>query len=395
MNKPKHSIPTRSSGRPPLDRFDADPEKSWAMPSWYYYDAEIAAREKDAIFADSWQYAGHAETVARPGEYVTREIAGESIFIIRGHDRVLRAFYNVCSHRAHQLLNGAGQTGAIVCPYHAWTYGLDGALTNARNSENVADFEAAALCLKPLRVEVFVNLVFVNLNPDAAPLHGQLGNLEAELRSFAPQLDFLTLTDSRQYKIEANWKNIMENYAECYHCPGAHPDFAQGVVELDSYRVKTFEMHHAHTSHARTSHAHTSRGKPPQQGGYKIDTRATERGAEFGSWFIWPNLAIEVYPGGNLNIFHCAPCGPESSVQTIEWYFQDSAPTPSEAEIIEHLHRTVRLEDVALCESVQRGFKSRAYHQGRLIVDKARSDASEHSVHHFQSLVRRALGIHP
>ena len=380
MNKTRNHAPELS---PTPDRFDADPEKSWAMPSWYYYDEAVAAQETEAIFANSWQYAGHAENVAHPGQYVTRQIAGESLFIIRGHDRVLRAFYNVCSHRAHQLLIGAGQTDAIVCPYHAWSYALDGGLTGARNSENVAAFDAAALCLKPLAVEILVNLVFVHLDPDADALHSQLGNLEQELRSFSPQLDFLTLTDSRQYSIRANWKNIMENYAECYHCPVAHPDFASGVVEMDSYRVKTYDIHHAHTS----------RSKPPSQGSYQIDADATQRGAEFGSWFIWPNLAIEVYPGGNLNIFHCVPDGPESSIQTIEWYFGAREPSPQQAKIIEHLHRTVRLEDVALCESVQRGLKSRAYHQGRLIVDQTRSDASEHSVHHFQSLVRRALGV--
>ena len=372
----------------PRDRFSADPEESWALPSWYYTDADIAARETEAIFANTWQYACHAEQVARAGAYVTREIAGESILIIRGHDDVIRAFYNVCSHRAHQLLSGAGELSdaAIVCPYHAWTYALDGELLAARNSENVARFDAGELCLKPLQVEVFVNLLFVNLNPNAPALHSQLGNLEAELRSFSPQLDFLTLTDSRQYPIKANWKTIMENYAECYHCPNAHPSFAAGVVDMNTYRVKTHAIHHAHTSQS----------KPPQQGAYPIDAAATERAAEFGSWFIWPNLAIEVYPGGNLNIFHCAPGDPdepESSTQTIEWYFNDSEPTPQQTEIIDHLHRTVRLEDVALCESVQRGLKSRAYHQGRLIVDAPRSDASEHSVHHFQSLVRRALDI--
>jgi len=375
--------PTRKQDLP--DRFHPDPEKSWALPSWYYYDAGIAAREQEAIFADSWQYAGHAENVAAPGQYLTCDIAGESILIIRGRDSALRAFYNVCSHRAHQLLQGAGrlQQGAIVCPYHAWTYAPEGELVAARGSENVAGFDRASLCLKPVQVEVFVNLVFVNLNPDAPPLHGQLGGVEAQVRSFAPELDFLTLTHSRRYQIRANWKNIMENYAECYHCPTAHPGFAEGVVDMNSYRVKTHAAHHAHTS----------RGKPPEAGHYKIHAEATERAAEFGSWFIWPNLAIEVYPGGNLNIFHCLPSGPQSSTQTIEWYFPEAQPTAEQAEIIDYLHRTVRLEDVALCESVQRGLTSRAYHQGRLIVDPARTDASEHSVHHFQSLVREALGV--
>lgn len=375
-------MPTRKQDLP--DKFNADPEHSWALPSWYYLDAGIARAEQEAIFADSWQYVCHAENVASAGQYLVRDIAGESILIIRGRDGELRAFYNVCSHRAHQLLQGAGAVeGGIVCPYHAWTYAPEGELLSARNSENVADFDRDALCLKQAQIEVFVNLVFVNLNPDAPPLHGQLGGLESELRSFAPELDFLTLTHSRQYEIKANWKNIMENYAECYHCPTAHPGFAAGVVDMNSYRVKTHARHHAHTS----------RSKPPEDGSYKIDAGATERAAEFGAWLIWPNLAIEVYPGGNLNLFHCLPDGPASSVQTIEWYFPDAEPTPAQAEIIDYLHRSVRLEDVALCESVQRGLASRAYHQGRLIVDPARSDASEHSVHHFQSLVRKALGV--
>ena len=305
----------------PTDRFHADAEQSFALPSYYYYDADIAAKEADAIFADSWQYVGHAEQLAAAGSYITRDIAGESIAVLRGHDNRLRAFFNVCSHRAHPLLADAGQTDAIVCPYHAWTYALDGKLIAARNSENVAGFDADELCLKKLQVEVFANLVFVNINANAAPLKNQLGDLETELRSFAPELDFLTLTDSREYKIKANWKNIMENYCECYHCPNAHPDFASGIVDINSYRIKTYDIHHAHTS----------RSRPPAQGSYKIDTDASERGAEFGSWFIWPNLAIEVYPGGNLNIFHCRPDGLESSVQTIEWYFNDAEATPAQA----------------------------------------------------------------
>lgn len=368
------------------DKFNADPEKSWALPSWYYLDAGIAAQEQEAIFADSWQYVCHAEHVAAAGQYFVREIADESLFVMRGRDGELRAFYNVCSHRAHQLLQGAGQLeGAIVCPYHGWTYATEGNLIAARGSEHVAGFDADrdALCLKPAQVEVFVNFVFVNLNPDAPALRSQLPGVEDELRSFAPELDFLTLADSRRYDIKANWKNIMENYAECYHCPNAHPGFAAGVVDMNSYRVKTHAAHHAHTS----------RSKPPDEGNYKIDAGATERAAEFGSWFIWPNLAIEVYPGGHLNLFHCQPSGAQSSVQTIEWYFLDAEPSPAQAEVIDYLHRTVRLEDVALCESVQRGLASRAYHQGRLIVDPARTDASEHSVHHFQAMVRRALCV--
>jgi len=376
----------RPQSNPP-DRFHDDAEKSWALPSRYYLDADIAAQEKDAIFADSWQYVCHAENVAAAGQYFTRDIAGESILIMRGGDGELRAFYNVCSHRAHQLLQGAGELGGgnIVCPYHGWAYATQGQLISARGSERVANFDAdrGKLCLKQVQVEVFANFIFVNLNPNAQPLHEQLPGVEDALRSFSPELDFLTLAHTRQYDIKANWKNIMENYAECYHCPVAHPSFAAGVVDMNSYRVKTHRAHHAHTS----------RSKPPDEGDYKIDAGATARATEFGSWFIWPNFAIEVYPGGHLNLFHCMPTGAGASTQTIEWYFPDAEPTPAQAEVIDYLHRSVRMEDVALCESVQRGLASRAYHQGRLIVDPARSDASEHSVHHFQSLIRRALNV--
>ncbi|MDH3689035.1 MAG: aromatic ring-hydroxylating dioxygenase subunit alpha [Gammaproteobacteria bacterium] len=363
------------------DRFSANPELSYTLPSYYYYDADIFEQEKTRIFQQTWQYVGHSERVSTRGDYFTCEVHGESIFVMRGTDGTLRAFYNVCSHRAHQLLSGSGNTSTIVCPYHAWSYELDGRLRYARNSESVAGFNSAEFCLKEVQVEVFLNFVFVNLDLNGPSLKDQTGTLEDEIRSFSPRLDELTLAHRRSYEIKANWKNIMENYSECYHCPMSHPSFANGVVDMQSYRITLNDIHHSHKS----------RSKPPQDRAYKFNGDVTAHAQEFGGWFIWPNLAIEVYPGGNLNVFHVMPVAPEVSLQHIEWYFLDNTPTQEETEIVQFLHDTVRLEDVELCESVQRGLRSRGYHQGRLVVDPERTDASEHAVHHFQSLVRSAL----
>ena len=358
-----------------------DPEQFYTLPAHYYYDREIFEREKEAVFFRTWQYVGHAEQVATPGDYVTRDIHDQSIIVIRGDDGILRAFYNVCSHRAHQLLSGRGHTKIITCPYHAWSHEIDGRLRYARNSEHVKGFEPEKYCLKQVKIEVFLNFLFVNLDPDAPTLKSQAGGLAEELGSFSPRLDGLTLAHRRAYDIKANWKNLIDNYSECYHCPVSHRDFAAKVVQMDSYRITLHDIHHSHRS----------RAKPPERGAYDFDPAASNHAQEFSGWYLWPNLAIEVYPGGNLNVFHIVPVEPERSIQYIEWYFADPTPTEEESAVIKYLHETVRTEDVALCESVQRGLHSRGYQPGRLIVDPARTDASEHAVHHFQSLVRQAL----
>ncbi len=363
------------------DRFCADPERSYTLPAHYSYQPEIYAREMEAIFSRTWQYVGHAERVRHAGSYVVTQVANESLVILRGSDGTLRAFYNVCAHRGHRLLRDSGNIESIVCPYHAWSYHLDGRLRHARNSDRVAGFDPDAICLKQVQVEEFLSFVFVNLDPDATSLKRQTGELDQQVREYAPRLGELTLAHRRGYEIEANWKNIIENYSECYHCPKSHPGFTEQVVDIDSYRIEVRDAYHWHHS----------RAKPPEQGAYGFDPAASDHAQEFSSWYLWPNLAIEVYPGGCLNLFHVVPVGPERSVQYIEWYFYDAQCTAEQKEIIDYLHRTVRIEDQTICESVQRGLHSRAYQQGRLVVDPQRSAASEHGVHHFQRLVWRAL----
>ncbi|MGH6930140.1 MAG: aromatic ring-hydroxylating oxygenase subunit alpha, partial [Dongiaceae bacterium] len=159
--------------RAPLNRFHRDPERSYTLSAPYYTDPGIFEREKEAIFYRSWNFVGHVEQLREVGSYVTCRIADQNIFVMRGKDQTLRAFYNVCSHRAHELLRDRGQVKVITCPYHAWSYHLTGELRTARGSEDVEGFRTAEFCLKPVRLAALGSFLFINLDPDAAPLAAQ------------------------------------------------------------------------------------------------------------------------------------------------------------------------------------------------------------------------------
>ena len=156
----------------------------------------------------------------------------------------------------------------------------------------------------------------------------------------------------------------------------------ENALEYSTYRITTHEHHHSHRS----------RGKGEAMG-YATTTNSALRPDEFGSWLLWPNWCLEVYPGGNLTVFHHVPLGPEETVQKVEWYFPNDPPSKEEQEVIEFVH-TVRLEDIPICESVQKGLHSLGYERGRFVVDSERSEISEHAVHDFQAKLLRALGTH-
>ena len=364
-------------------RFNLDPAQSYTLAAHFYYDQSIYEREIESIFARTWQLVGHREQLSQPGDYITLRVAGEHLLLMKGEDHVTRGFYNVCSHRAHELLTGSGNTTSLVCPYHAWSYHFDGALKHARNHDKIAGFDTRQLCLKPVRVEEFLSFIFVNLDPNAASLFSQMGAIEAELRSFVPKLDELTFSTRLTYHLKANWKNVMENFNECYHCPNAHANLCENALKIDTYKIDLFEFHQRHRS----------QGFAPKEAACDYDPEVSEHGDKFGAWYLWPNLALKVYPGGFLNVFHVIPTGPEEVVEHVDFYLYDRVPTEPEAAAIKYRHDYVQLEDVALVESVQRGLRSRSYVDGRLMVDAHRSDKSEHAVHHIQSLVGRALNL--
>ncbi len=359
-------------------RFDPDPARSYSLASWLYTDAEIFAAEKQAIFYRSWQLAGHTEQVRGPGDYTVCQIGDESIIVIRGDDGVLRAFYNVCQHRAHELLEGSGRTSVIVCPYHAWSYHIDGRLRTARGSDKVARFDAGEFCLKPVRVEEFCTFVFVNLDADAAPLAHEAVGLAGEIHEYAPDLDSLTHAHRLTYEVKANWKTIIDNFLECFHCPVAHRAFAD-LVDMASYRVVTHEIWSSHHASAGTR----------ENAAYDVSGADVTHQAV---WWLWPNTCFLCFPGSsNIMAWRMSPAGPERTLETFDFYFLERTPDAQQREAIEYIDTVLQPEDIAIVESVQRGMHSRGYSAGRFMVNPEGDGHSEHGVHHFHSLVIDAL----
>ena len=363
----------------PVTGFHDDPERSQTMRASYYHDPAVFARETKAVFHATWQYVGHVSMLPAPGSYMVRDILDQSVLVLRAASGEIRAFFNVCQHRAHRLLEGEGRIGpTVTCPYHNWAYGQDGALRSARGSEKMTGFDPAQYRLEPVRLGEMLGFLFVNLDGRAPDFETVAGALKAEIASFSPNAAALKCADRSEYRLAANWKNSVENYDECFHCPNQHRTLIEEALDWDSYRIHTHDHHHTHLSTEKNV-------------GYATRTEGAAKPESFASWLLWPNWVIEAYPGGNLTVFHHDPLEPELTVQRCEWYFPHDEPSAKEREVIDFVH-AVRLEDIPLCESVQRGLHSLGYRQGRFVVDPGRTEISEHAVHDFQRKWLIAMG---
>lgn len=357
--------------------YDPAPERSYSLHADSYLDPRILEAERVSIFHRSWQFLCHGEKLRDCGDYVATDIQGMSVFAVRDGEGVLRAFYNVCKHRAHELVRGAGRKKLITCPYHAWTYHLDGRLRTARETGDMEDFDKRDFCLTAVRVETFCGLVFINLDPEAAPLKEQSGDLAKEVMAYAPDLDSLTFAHRLSYKIKANWKIIVDNFLECYHCPVAHRDFCS-LVEMDSYKVTTHGIYSSHMAKAgRTGNT-----------AYGVEGASV---TDHAVWYLWPNTTLMRYPGrGNFMVWKFIPVGPDETIEEFDFFLESAAPNDAEREAIKYIDEVLQVEDIGLVESVQRGMRTPAFKQGRYVVDKSGSGMSEHAVHHFHGLVLEA-----
>ncbi|MEO0772796.1 MAG: aromatic ring-hydroxylating dioxygenase subunit alpha [Pseudomonadota bacterium] len=361
--------------------FRADPKTSYTLPARFYHDPSIWEAEKSAIFAKSWFYAGHVSQVAKPGEFITVRIHEQNVFVARSRTGELNAFYNVCPHRGHELVSGTGRKNIITCPYHAWAFDFDGTLKSARNTENVKGFRKEEFSLKPVKVEVFCGLVLINLDPGAAPFAEQMGELENEIRKYVPSVDDLKFAQRDTYDVEANWKVLVDNFLECYHCAPAHQDFVD-LVDMDSYRTITCGLYSSQCA-----------GNPKTLNSKAFSFQPGEVEFGYAGWFVWPNFTIWAYPGeANLSVLQMNPTAPEQCVEYQDWFVKDGVVTDQLRDAIDYQKDVLQPEDIGLCESVQKGLKSSGYNQGRFVVDEGLTELSEHAVHHFQSLVAGALG---
>lgn len=374
MNLPTLSLQTGDR------RFSDEPARSHTIPARFYLDRDIYEREKEAIFYRSWWFAGHKSQLSQPGRFITTRIHEQSIVVTRAIDGRLHAFYNVCQHRGHELVRGSGMSRLLVCPYHAWSYDLDGQLRKAPNTDDLVDFDKCAFSLKPVRVEEFCGLIFVNLDADAAPFTEQAQGLEEELRRYCPSIDSLVYAHRHKYEVAANWKVLIDNFLECYHCRVAHRDFVD-MVDMVSYKSEVRRIYSSHTSQAAQANSSA----------FKFDKGAVDFG--YAAWYVWPNLTIWIYPGeANVSTLQMLPDGPEHSVEYLDWFLPSAEPSAQHQDAMRYMDEVLQPEDISLCESVQLGLHSKGYNQGRFVVDKVLSHLSEHAVHHFQRMIVDALG---
>src|SRR6266404_5198316 len=209
-----------------------------SLPQKYFIATELFAAEQKNIFSKEWLLVGHQSQIAKPGDYFVIEVAGESLIVIRDSKFEIRAFYNVCRHRGTRLKeNACGHSSTIQCPYHAWTYGLDGRLVGAPHMDEVPGFDKADYPLHPVNLGVWEGFIFINLNDGEARLRSEgtarqrSGDFISLERWFAPlngkfadwNMSILRTARRIEYDVRANWKLMFENYSECYHCPGVHP----------------------------------------------------------------------------------------------------------------------------------------------------------------------------
>lgn len=365
---------TRDDYRRVSAGYDADPSLSLSLHAEAYTDPLWLQADLEAIFSRTWQWVCHGEELAERGSYVTTAIADMPIALVRGGDGRLRAFYNVCKHRAHELLSGSGIARSIVCPYHAWVYSLEGALRGARRADRMATFDTSSICLDQVQVEEFGGFVYVNLDPNAPPLREQAGDLALEIERWAPDVRHLTHAKRLTYDIKANWKSVIDNFLECYHCHVAHKEFVE-LVDMDTYEVRTYGIWSSHFAEA---------GKR-ENAAYDVSSATVDIHAV---WWLWPNTCLLRYPGrGNFMVLQVLPAGVDRTLETWDFYFETSQPTAAEEQAIRYIDEVLQQQDIRLVESVQRGMRTPAFRQGRIVYDPAGSGLSEHAVHHFHGLV--------
>ncbi len=349
-------------------------EQGETLPATWYTEPAYFAREQERIFRRSWQYVGLTEQVARPGDFFTARAGDVPIIVARDHQGELRGHINVCRHRGSQLVNvEQGNRATLQCGYHAWTYNLDGSLRAAPGMRDEPEFDTTCYALVPVQVAAWGPFIFANPDRHAPPLAATLGELPAMVAATVLRLDAVRRKVRRTYDIAANWKVVLDNYLECYHCPVAHPGFSD-LIDLKSYSVAEYEYFSPQAGPP------TKSARQGKAGLYDI---SGEVKAGFYA-FLWPNFTLNIYPGpGNVSLNLFLPVDTHRTLAIYEYCFAESVPE-REIEDFTRFIDQVQEEDVVLCESVQRGLRSGFFDRGRLM-------RSERALAHFQKLVHRFL----
>ena len=337
-----------------------------ALRAECYVRQEWFERERDAVFARSWQLVAHTSRLRTPGDHVVDEIAGRPLLVVRQHDGSLRAFYNVCRHRAGPLALCDGNAHALRCKYHGWTYGLDGVLQRAPEMEEAADFDPATIRLPALRVREWQSLVFVAMDA-AAPLFDEVfAGIAA--RSAPLDLNGLAPTASDHYEVACNWKVYVDNFLEGYHLPHVHPGLTR-VLDYRTYDTELFRWHSLQHSPIRNANDAYGDG-------------------EALYWFVYPNVMLNMTPG-RLQTNRVVPLAVDRCRVDFDYYHLPDAAASARAAADRAFSDEVQREDGWICERVHANLRSGAYEAGRLCPKR------ESGVWHFHELLRRSYSATP
>jgi Rieske 2Fe-2S family protein len=352
-------MPTSSSvpSAPPIGR---------ALHPRLYLDPSLLEAEQELIFERTWQLAGHVSALQKPGSYITCQAGTQPVVVVRDQDRGLRAFRNVCRHRGSRLLAGSGQCkAAIRCRYHGWTYKLDGQLIGAPEVLAFGSrLDKPSLGLHPARAEELCGLVFVNLDPDAAPLADLVGDLPDRLERYRiPSLETFSPVEGSQ---PANWKVVADNYLEGYHIPIAHP----GLMRMLDYKRYEAEVHDHYTWFEAPLRDKPSSNRLERLYAQLVQPTPGLSHADRRVWryvYIYPNTTIDLYPD-QVNTWQLRPDGIDRTHDVSASYRppQSGARTRLVQWANQRLNTLVLHEDVDLVANVQQGLRTRAYECGPL-----------------------------
>jgi choline monooxygenase len=348
--------------------FNPDLARASTIPARWYTDPAMLAAENRSVFGRTWQCVGQSQWVAEPGSYFGCDVGSEPVLVARAKDGELRAFSNVCRHRGSLLAAEPRCANAIRCPYHAWTYSLDGRLLSQPEFEGVEDWDRSKVRLPEFRAATWGPFVFVNLDAQAPALLDVFGAIPGEIAAMGCPIDRLRYSYRRDYVINCNWKVYIDNYLEGYHLPAAHPSLFR-ELDYQQYRVETHRYYSSQIAPIR------ARG----EGARRYEFTDSTRTALY--YWIFPNFMLNVYPD-NLSSNIILPAGPDRTLTVFEWYAYEGQVAQETIDFSDEIQQ----EDIAICESVQKGLRSANYSQGRFSVKR------ENGVHHFHGLLNEFLG---
>ncbi len=355
-----------------LSAFNSDLtlERAKTIPACWYRDTDLAALERRVVFGATWQFAGRAALVAEPGSFFTTEIAGEPILVVRDGEGVLRAFYNVCRHRAALVVTEvSGKTSRLRCRYHGWTYDLSGCLRGAPEFDGVADFCREEQGLAVLAVAEWGPFIWVHGGKSPPPLLDYFAPMPERLTA---ELSSLRFVARREYELACNWKVYVDNFLDGgYHVNTVHPGLA-GVIDYKHYRTELYSQ--------------TSVQISPLKSAGPAEVAGVRSGVAAQYWWAFPNFMLNLYQGV-MDTNQVLPLGAERCRVIFDFWFTDTEGAAAEKfmrESMEVAHQ-VQLEDMGICEEVQRGLGSRSYDTGRFSVRR------EAGGYHFHQLLSQYL----